>query len=114
MMMLVLGIIIGLVVWQIVVMAMEELDVYYDWWKFPIPYFAVTVFLSVVYFFNTLLDIRAYWFLWRIGINPFKTSVTELKAMSDEDKEKLLKYTHAKRAKANLRKVLFGNQRISQ
>lgn len=104
-----LGIIIGLVAWQIVVFILHCLDMEDSWLTVPVPYLIYKLGEMIYTFFLNLLDIQAYIYLITIGKNPFHMKITDLLGLNEEQRKKLIAKTKGKRAKRNIKKLFENN-----
>lgn len=104
-----LGIIIGLVAWQIVVFILHCLDMEDSWLTVPIPYLIYKLGEIICTFFLNLLDIQAYIYLITIGKNPFRMKISDLLSLNEEQREKLIAKTKGKRAKRNITNLFKKN-----
>jgi hypothetical protein len=104
-----LGIIIGLVAWQIVVFVLHCLDMEDSWLTTPIPFFVYKLVEMIYTFFLNLLDIQAYIYLITLGKNPFRMKICDLLSLNEEQREKLITKTKGKRAKRNIKNLFKNN-----
>ena len=84
-----LGIIIGLIAWQVVVFILHCLDMEDSWLTVPIPYLIFKGIEMVYNFCLNLLDIEAYIYLISLGKNPFRMTISDLLALNEEQREKM-------------------------
>ena len=103
---MILGIIIGLVIWQFVILTLQWLQMEDTPWSCPIPYFCLLLVEFIILLWEGLLDIKVMMYYIKIGKNPFKTSVKELASLDDVHKQKMLELSTPKHRK-QLEKV-FG------
>lgn len=103
------GIIIGLIVWQIVVFILHCLDMEDSWLITPIPYLICKLGEIICIFCLNLLDIQAYIYLISLGKNPFRMKITDLLGLNEEQREKLISKTKGKRAKRNITNLFKKN-----
>lgn len=108
---MILGIIIGLVIWQIVIFVLQWLQMEDGWWSCPVPYLGLLIFEGIIYVIEFFKDLPLYGLLIKWGYNPFKTSITELKGLTEEQK-KLMVEKACPRTK-NALKRLFKYNRMS-
>lgn len=103
---MILGILIGLVIWQVAVFTLLLLRIEDLCWVCPIPYFCFRLVEFIVSLWEMLLDIKAIIYFIKLGKNPFKTSIKELASLDDVHKKKMLELSHPKH-KQQMEKV-FG------
>ena len=96
------GIIIGIVVWQIVVGIVEIADPFWDRTWVICPLFNILLVLveHVIMFFQALGNYKAYLYLFSIGKNPFRMKVSDLQNLTLEQKEELVKRSMGRYKKA--------------
>ena len=99
------GIVIGLVAWQIVVFILHCLDMEDSWLTTPIPYLFLKLAEMIYNFCVNLLDFQAYIYLMTLGKNPFRMKVSELLELNEEQREKIIAKTVVKKAKRNLKNL---------
>ena len=104
-----LGILIGVLIWQIVIFILHCLDMEDSWVTTPIPYFCMKLCEFIKIFFLSLLDIQAYIYLMTLGKNPFHLKICDLLTLNEEQREKMIEKTKCKRAKNNLKKLFENN-----
>ena len=75
---MILGIVIGLVIWQFVVFVLQWYDMEDGWW------------VGIIYMIDFFKDLPLYWELMKWGYNPFNTSVVDLQGLTDEQKHLLI------------------------
>ena len=87
-----LGIIIGICIWQLVVGVVVFIDPCFDETWITCPLFNVLLGLaeSVILFFQALGNYKAYLYLFSIGKNPFRMKVSDLRNLTLEQKEELV------------------------
>lgn len=108
------GIIIGIVVWQMVVGIAQECDYAYEWWLAPIfelGYWLIQRIAEIV------LNIREYkfWFyLFKHGIYPWKKlSLAELKnKLTVEQQETLISKIKNPKVQNQFKLVFFGVKKM--
>lgn len=108
------GIIIGIVVWQIVVGIAQEVDCAYEWWVAPIfelGYWLVERMVEII------LNIREYkfWFyLFKHGIHPWKKlSLSELKnKLTIEQQKTLVSKIKNPKVQNQFKLVFFGVEKM--
>lgn len=86
------GIIIGIVVWQMVVGIVEIADLFWDETWVICPLFNILLW-GVKQLLDALLwvrNYRVYIFLISLGINPWRTKISDLQALPLEQKEKIV------------------------
>lgn len=88
-----LGIIIGICIWQLVVGIIVFIDPRFDETWITCPLFNVLLGLAerVLLFFQALGNYKAYLYLFSIGKNPFRMKVSDLRNLTLEQKEELVK-----------------------
>lgn len=88
-----LGIIIGICIWQLVVGVVAFIDPCLDETWITCPLFNVLLALveRVIMFFQALGNYKAYLYLFSIGKNPFCMKVSDLQNLTLEQKEELVK-----------------------
>ena len=102
------GIIIGIVVWQIVVGIVEIAEPSCDESWITCPLFNILL-LGVEQLINVLTwvrNYRVYIFLMSLGINPWKAKTSDLQALTLEQKEKIVECARGK-FKTNLEFFFF-------
>lgn len=101
------GIIIGIVVWQIVVGIVEMVDPFWDetWVICPLFNILLVIVEHVIIFFRALGNYKAYLYLFSIGKNPFRMKVSDLQNLTLEQKEELVKRSMGKYQKAMKRLI---------
>lgn len=87
---MILGIVIGLVVWQIVIFALQWLEMEDSWVSCPVPYLGLLLIKGIIYMIDFFKDLPLYWMIMKWGYNPFKTSVAELQSLTDEQKNQMI------------------------
>ena len=108
------GIVIGIVVWQIVVGIAQESDCAYEWWVAPVfelGYWLVECIVKIV------LNIREYRFwlyLFKRGIYPWKKlSLAELKnKLTIEEQKTLVSKIKNPKVQNQLKLVFFGVKKM--
>lgn len=103
---MILGIVIGLVIWQFVIFVLNWLQMEDTPWSCPIPYLCLLLVEFIILCWEGCLDIKVMIYYISIGKNPFKTSVRELASLEDKHKQKMLELSTPKHKK-QLEKV-FG------
>lgn len=89
MMMLVIGMLVGVVGWQVVCYALAVND--REEWSYPIVDLVVWFCHGVVAFFGTFKYIQLFPMFFKHGINPFCMKIKDMKErLSDEEKERIL------------------------
>ena len=96
------GIIIGILIWQVVVFILHWLDMEDSPLTTPIPFYCMKMIVIIDTSIKVLADWQAYLFLIKIGYNPFKIKISDLLALTDEQKTILIDKTKNKKAKRNL------------
>ena len=93
-----LGIIIGICIWQLVVGVVAFIDPCFDTSWITCPLFNVLLALAerVLFFFQALGNYKAYLYLFSIGKNPFCMRVSDLQNLTLEQKEELVKRSMGK------------------
>ena len=93
-----LGIIIGICIWQLVVGIVKFIDPCFDEIWIICPLFNVLLALGerVIWFFQALGNYKAYLYLFSIGKNPFCMKVSDLQNLTVEQKEELVKRSRGK------------------
>ena len=104
-----LGILIGVIIWQIVIFILHCFDLEDSWVTTPIPYFCMKLCEFIKIFFLSLLDIQAYIYLITIGKNPFCMKLIDLLSLNEEQRKKLISKTKGKREKRNIKKLFENN-----
>lgn len=101
------GIIIGIVVWQMVVGIVEIADPFWDetWVVCPLFNILLVIVEHVIMFFQALGNYRAYLYLFSIGKNPFRMKVSDLQNLTLEQKEELVKCSKGRYKKAMKRLI---------
>ena len=86
------GIIIGILGWQMVVGALEMIDPWWDKTWVTCPCFNILIYSleKILDTFSIICSYRAYIFLFSLGKNPFKMKVSDLWELSEEQKAKLV------------------------
>lgn len=97
---LVLGILVGMLIWQFVMFVLQWFQLDDGWWTVPVPYLFLLIFEGILYAIEWFKDLPLYWYLMKKGHNPFRTSITKLCAMSDDEKAEMIKLAKPKTAKA--------------
>ena len=87
---MILGIVIGLVIWQVVIFVLQWLEMEDTSWCCPIPYLFLLMFKGIIYMIDFFKDLPLYWELMKWGYNPFSTSIGELQGLTDEQKHLLI------------------------
>lgn len=92
------GIIIGIVVWQMIVGIVEITDPFWDrtWVICPLFNILLVLIENVIMFFQALGNYKAYLYLFSIGKNPFRMKVSDLQNLTLEQKEELVKRSKGK------------------
>ncbi len=103
------GIIIGILIWQVVVCILHYLDMEDNILNAPIPFFCMWLVVKISEFFVMIQDIQAYFYLFKIGINPFKIKISDLLTLTEEQKQILLAKTKNKQIKINLTNLFIKN-----
>ena len=104
-----LGIIIGILIWQVVVFILHWLDMEDSPLTTPIPFCCMKLIVAIDIGIKALTDWQAYLFLIKIGYNPFKMTIYDLLALTEKQKKILLDKTKNKKAKKNLTKLFKNN-----
>lgn len=73
-----LGIIIGIVIWQLVVGVAQWTENSEQWWVAPVPCLLLAIVAGFLSFCGGLQNIKAYIYLVKHGINPFHMTVSKL------------------------------------
>ena len=87
---MILGIVIGLVIWQVVIFVLLWLQMEDTPWSCPIPYLCLLLVEFIILLWEGVLDIKVMIYYISIGKNPFKTSIKELNELPLEQKKKLV------------------------
>ncbi len=93
---MILGIVIGLVFWQVVIFVLQWLQMEDTPWCCPIPYLCLLLVNFVILCWEGCVNLRAMIYFASLGKNPFKTSIMELKELPIEQKKKLVSLAHPK------------------
>lgn len=101
------GIIIGIAVWQIVVGIVEIAEPSCDesWITCPLFNILLVIVEHVIMFFQALGNYKAYLYLFSIGKNPFRMKVSDLQNLTLEQKEELVNRSMGKYKKAMKRLI---------
>ena len=102
------GIIIGIVVWQMVVGIVEVADPFWDETWVVCPLFNILLW-GIEQLINALTWVRnykVYIFLISLRINPWRTKISDLQALTLEQKEELVERARGK-FKTNLEFFFF-------
>ena len=88
------GIIIGIVVWQIVVGIIEWVDPFWDETWIICPLFNILIWgvEQLINILTLVRNYRVYIFLISLGINPWRAKLSDLQALTLEQKEKIVEY----------------------
>ena len=97
---MILGIVIGLVIWQVVIFVLQWLQMEDTPWSCPIPYLGLLLVEFIIFLWEGVLDIKVMIYYISIGKNPFKTSIKELHSLTDEQKKKMIELSHPKHRKS--------------
>lgn len=87
-----LGIIIGICIWQLVVGFAQFSGFDENWIKCPLFCLLWTIIAFLIAVPSALLNWKAYLYLFSLKINPFWMKLSVLDTLSDEQKRKLLSY----------------------
>lgn len=92
------GIIIGIVVWQIVVGIVEITDPFWDRTWVICPLFNILLWgvKQLLDMLTWIHNCRVYIFLISLGINPWRTKLGDLQALTLEQKEKIVERARGK------------------
>ena len=93
---MILGIIIGLVIWQFVIFVLNRLHMEDTSWACPVPYLCLLIVEFIILCWEGCVNLRAMIYFASLGKNPFKISIKELNEMPIEQKKKLVSLTHPK------------------
>ena len=93
---MILGIVIGLVIWQVVIFVLQWLDMEDTYWCCPIPYLGVLLVEFIILCWEGLVNLRVWFYCASLGKNPFKTTIAEFCEMSLEQREKIVELAHPK------------------
>ena len=93
---MILGIVIGLVIWQVVIFVLQWLQMEDTPWSCPIPYLCLLLVEFIILCWEGCVNLRAIIYFASLGKNPFKTSIKELNELPIEQKKKLVSFTHPK------------------
>ena len=93
---MILGIVIGLVIWQVVIFVLQWLQMEDTPWSCPIPYLCLLIVEFLILCWEGCVNLRAMIYFASLGKNPFKTSIKELKELPIEQKKKLVSLAHSK------------------
>lgn len=85
------GIIIGIVSWQMVVGIAQWKECSEQWWVAPIPAALIGLVYCLLQAASALANIRVWLYVIRIGINPFRMKVAIVKQINLEQREEILK-----------------------
>ena len=85
------GIIIGIVSWQMVVGIAQWKECSEQWWVAPIPAALTGLVYCLLQAASMLANIRVWFYIMRIGINPFRMKVSIVKQFNLEQREEILK-----------------------
>ena len=101
---MILGIVIGIVIWQFVLFVVQRCEIENVWWSVPIPYLFLLMFKGIISIIDFFKNLPLYLMMIKWGYNPFKTSVAELQSLTDEQKKQMIEKAHSK-AKITLKKI---------
>lgn len=87
---MILGIVIGMVVWQIVIFVLQLCKIEDGWWSIPIPHLFLLLLKCIIVMIDFFKDLPLYLMLMKWGHNPFRISVTKLKNLTDEQKNQMI------------------------
>lgn len=93
---MILGIIIGLVIWQIVIFILQHLQMEETLWCCPIPYLCLRLIDFITSCWICLVNIKVLFYCIRLGKNPFAMRIKELKELPLEQREKIVALAHKK------------------
>ena len=96
------GIIIGILIWQVVVFILHWLEMEDSPLTTPIPFCCMKMVIVIDTSVKVLADWQAYLFLIKMGFNPFSIKISDLLALTDEQKTMLIDKTKNKTVKRNL------------
>ena len=91
-----LGIVIGLVIWQVVIFVLQWLDMEDTYWCCPIPYLVLLLVEFIGLCWEGLVNLRVWFYCTTLGKNPFKTSIAEFCEMPLEQRKKIVSLAHKK------------------
>lgn len=103
------GIIIGILIWQVVVCILHLLDMEDSILNAPIPFCWMLLLMKIGNFFIAIQNIQAYFYLFKMGLNPFKLKISALLSLTEEQKEILLEKTKHEQTKRNLINLFINN-----
>lgn len=87
---MILGIVIGMIIWQFTVFVFQQCEIEDNWWAAPIPYLFLLMFKGIIHIINFFKDLRLYWLIMKWKYNPFKISVAKLQSLTDEQKNQMI------------------------
>lgn len=93
---MILGIVIGLVIWQVVIFVLQWLQMEDTPWSCPIPYLCLLLVEFIILCWEGCVNLRAIIYFASLGKNPFKTAIKELCELPIEQKKKLVSLAHPK------------------
>ena len=93
---MILGIVIGLVIWQVVIFVLQWLQMEDTPWSCPIPYLGLLLVEFIILCWEGCVNLRVWLYCASLGKNPFKTSIAEFCEMPLEQREKIVELAHPK------------------
>ena len=90
------GIIIGIISWQMVVSIAQWKGYSEQWWVAPIPAALTGLVYCLLQAASALANLRVWLYIMRIGINPFRMKVSIVKQFNLEQREEILKRANGK------------------
>lgn len=106
---MILGIVIGIVIWQFVIFVLQRCEMEDGWWSVPIPYLFLLIFEGILYIVYFFKDFPLYWMIIKWGYNPFKVSVVKLQSLTDEQKSQMIEKA-CPRTKIALKRIFKLNR----
>lgn len=101
------GIIIGIVSWQMVVGIAQWKECSEQWWVAPIPAALTGLVYCLLQAASALANIRVWLYVMRIGINPFRMKVSVVERINLEQREEMLKRANGRYKQAFKRLFKF-------
>ena len=93
---MILGIVIGVVIWQVVVFVLQWLDMEDTYWCCPIPFLGLLLVEFIALCWEGLVNLRVWFYCISLGKNPFKTTIAEFCEMPLEQRKKIVSLAHPK------------------
>ena len=94
------GIIIGIVSWQMVVGIAQWKECSEQWWVAPIPAALIGLVYCLLQAASALANIRVWLYVIRIGINPFRMKASMVEQINLEQREEMLKRANGRYTQA--------------